>query len=372
MIEWFTPGYKAGGPIQSCVNVAYALKDAYDIYVLTTDTDHGEKEPYPTIESDRWIDDPTGAFKIFYAKKKGLTLNRLKQTILEIAPDYLYLNLLFAPYFSIYPLWLSYLGLLKSKVIVCPRGTLYDSALAVKPYKKKPFIKLFRGLGIHKRIRFHATNQREEQAIEKFFPTSKIVIADNLPNMNQPHFEGCEKKEGELKCIFIARIVSIKNLMFLLEVLREIKSKVLLTVIGPAEDKQYWNECEKKIAVLPSHIQVEYQGAKQNNELGAIMRQHHLFVLPTEGENFGHSIFESLLCGRPVLISDQTPWLKLAEKKIGWDLPLKKTDGFRMAIEEAAGWNQDRFDEYAKNAWQYAHDFISNPDLHKQYFQLFS
>jgi hypothetical protein len=27
MVDWFAPGYKAGGPIQSCVNVAFALKD---------------------------------------------------------------------------------------------------------------------------------------------------------------------------------------------------------------------------------------------------------------------------------------------------------------------------------------------------------
>ena len=110
----------------------------------------------------------------------------------------------------------------------------------------------------------------------------------------------------------------------------------------------------------------------RNNELAEILKQHHLFILPTTGENFGHSIFEALLCGRPVLISDQTPWLGLAAKKAGWDLPLAEPDKFTEAIEVAAGWDQNSFDAWAEGAWQYANAFIKNPEIHSQYLQLFS
>lgn len=345
------------------------MKKDFDIYVLTTDTDHGESEPYQNIVSDKWLDDD--GYKIFYARKKNLTLQKLKQAILEADADYIYLNHLFSPYFVVYPLWLKYTGKLKSKVVLCPRGALYDSALSVKPYKKKPFITLFRLMGMQKKTTFHATNKREEDAIERFFPGSKVVIADNLPNSNQPAFASIEKKAGILKCIFIARVVAIKNLLFVLNVLEGIKSDVALTIVGPIEDKNYWKECEKKMSLLPSNIQANYIGPKQNNELAAILKQHHLFILPTTGENFGHSIFESLLCGRPVLISDQTPWLKLLEKKAGWDLPLNKPDEFAKAINESADWDQNCFDQWAHSAWQFAHEFIANPELHSQYLQLF-
>jgi len=372
LIEWFAPGYKAGGPIQSCVNFAYALKDDFDIYVLTTDTDHGETEPYPNVIADQWMEYKKDGFKIYYAKRKSLSRNKLKQAMVEVGADYIYLNLLFSPYFSVYPLWLKYMGKLKGEVVLCPRGTLYDSALAVKPYKKKPFIQLFRSLGINKKILFHATNEREKEAVQRFFPGSRVLIADNLPNSNQRPFASCEKSPGSLKCIFIARIVAIKNLLFLIEVLTKLKSNVELTVIGPSEDKEYWMECEKKIAQLPTNIQVNYLGAKRNDELADIIGKHHLFVLPTAGENFGHSIFESLLCGRPVLISDQTPWLHLQEKKIGWDLPLNQPEKFQQAMEEAAQWDQASFDEWASSSWEYAKKFISNPGLHSEYMQLFT
>ena len=102
-----------------------------------------------------------------------------------------------------------------------------------------------------------------------------------------------------------------------------------------------------------------------------ILQQHHLFVLPTTGENFGHSIFEAFLAGRPVLISDQTPWLDLASKKTGWALSLDDPDAFVKAVGQAADWDQAQFLEWAQSAWHYAHDFIKNPELQRQYLNLF-
>ena len=137
------------------------------------------------------------------------------------------------------------------------------------------------------------------------------------------------------------------------------------------EDKDYWEQCKKEIENLPANIQVEYLGARRNDELMELLRQHHLFVLPTTGENFGHSIFEALVAGRPVLISDQTPWLNLTAGKIGWDLPLANPAAFTRVVEDAAAWNQEEYDLWAKAAWAYARDFIRNPELQRQYIDLF-
>jgi len=315
MIDWFTPGYKAGGPIQSCANIAFALKDEYEVYVLTTDTDHGESIPYTNITSNQWTTDIDPLINIYYAKRKELTIQQVAKEIYIIQPDYIYLNNVFSPYFVLYPLWLKYTGRIKSKVIICPRGSLYDSALSVKSYKKKPFLLLFKWLGIHKGVLFHATNNREKEAILRHFPGSTIRIADNLPNIDQPQFLSYNKESGVINCIFVARIVAIKNLLFLLNVLEKIQAAVKLTIVGPVEDDLYWRECEKKIGQLPPNINIDYIGTKPNNQLMKIIQQHHLFVLPTTGENFGHAIFEAMLSGRPVLISDQTPWLRLNEKK---------------------------------------------------------
>lgn len=227
-------------------------------------------------------------------------------------------------------------------------------------------------MGIHKLIRFHATNQEEKKEIESFFPGSRTIVANNLPDMKQPPLQFCEKQTGTLNCVFIARIVPIKNLLFLLSVLEKVKTAVNLTIIGPKENEQYWNSCEETIKQLPGNIKVNMKGDVRKDLLNGILIQNHLFVLPTTGENFGHSIFESFLSGRPVLISDQTPWRNLAQKQVGWDLSLSDQQAFVNAIETAAGWNQQEFETFSRNSWEFAHNFITDPRLVEEYKVLFS
>jgi glycosyltransferase involved in cell wall biosynthesis len=363
LIDWFMPGYKAGGPIQSCVNMCRTLQQDYEIFVLTTDTDHGETVPYSNIPANQWTTNTGMGIRVFYAAKKTLTTAQIKKEILQVKADIIYLNLLFSPFFAVYPLWLKLTGIIKTKVIMCPRGTLYASALSLKRYKKIPLLLLYRWMGIRKKIIFHATNQREKAAIEKYFPGSNIVIADNLPDSNQPPLVCCKKTAGSLTCIFIARIVPIKNLLYALQLFKHVKHQVLFSIVGPAENETYWAACKLLMEQLPENIQVEYVGARNKNEIAMLLQQHHLFLLPTTGENFGHAIFESLLAGRPVLISDQTPWLRLSDHKAGWDFPLNKPEQFIAVINHFAEADQVQFENYAAGAWQYAHNFINNPAL---------
>ena len=372
LVDWYSPGYKAGGPIQSCVNLANALKKFYEIYVLTSDTDHGETQPYPGIKPNQWNSELFPGIHVYYVHETTFNKADLAHLINQIDPDYIYLNHLFSPFFVVYPLWLKWRNKIKASVILCPRGALHKSALSEKSYKKLPFLLLFRLLRVNKVIRFHATNKKEKKEIEKYFPASNIFIANNLPDMDQPALRFCKKIKSEIKCLFIARIVPIKNLLYLLEVLEKTSASVFFTIAGPVEDESYWNLCSGKIKELPKNISVNYIGTVKKEELQKIIGDHHLIVLPTTGENFGHSIFEAFLVGRPVLISDQTPWRQLYEKKTGWDLQLDNPGLFRDAIETAAGWEQQAFEEFAGSSWNFAHEFITNPKLVEDYKLLFS
>jgi len=372
LVDWFAPGYKAGGPIQSCVNLCRVLSNDYHIYVLTTDTDHGETIPYAGIVPDQWLYNEELSVHVFYAKKSTLSARQLAEQIAAVNASFVYLNHLFSPLFVVYPLWLKLTGKIKARVVVCPRGALYQSALSLKSYKKNPLLLLYKYLGISKKVRFHATNDREAAAITKYFPVSEIIIADNLPNTKQTAFTSIPKPQDHLSCIFISRIVPIKNLLYLLKILQQVKGNITLTVVGPVENEDYWKECNSAIAVLPGNVTVNYIGPQKNEALAALIQSHHLFILPTTGENFGHAIFEALLAGRPVLISDQTPWLNLQQYQAGWDISLNEPAAFEAAINKALNFNQQQFDKYALSAWKFAGNFIANSAGKQQYTTLFS
>ena len=372
LIEWFSPGFKAGGPIKSCLNIALALKNDYEIYILTSDTDHGENLPYEGVKTNEWINDKELNINIFYAQKNSLSCKQIEQQINIVNPDFIYLNLLFSTHFVIFPIWLKFRNKIVAQLILSPRGALYESALGLKAYKKRPLLFLYKLIKIQRFTRFHATNEREKLAIENFFTNSNITIANNLPSINQLPNSSLQKFPNKINCIFIARIVPIKNLLYILNALINISAEVNFTIVGPAENELYWNECKDLIADLPENINVTYLGAKNSLELLALLQENHLFILPTTGENFGHSIFESLLAGRPVLISDQTPWLNLQSVNVGWDISLNHQAAFVNALEAAASWNQEDFNKSSKAAWCYANEFINQPSLTKSYYQLFS
>jgi glycosyltransferase involved in cell wall biosynthesis len=372
LIDWFAPGYKAGGPIRSCVNLSLAMKDDFDVFVLTSDRDLGDDKPYPGIELDQWTRHFDPNVNVYYISKEAFSPTTVKKVVSGLNADLIYLNQMFSPHLVIYPIWLNLLGKLKGKLILCPRGALYPSALGLKSYKKLPFLALIRWAGAHKKIRFHATNDRERAAIRKYFPGSEVVVADNLPDFRQLPFASVAKQPGVLKAVFVGRIHPIKNLLFLLQVLGKVRSHVELTIVGPIEDRVYWDACIAATQILPPNINVVHLGPMANDNINPVLLHSHIFILPSTGENFGHSIFESLLVGRPVLLSDQTPWRGLKEKHLGWDLPLARQEAFTSAIDEAASWTQEEFDVYAHAAWEHAAQFIKDPSLKSRYNQLFS
>ncbi|MES2628585.1 MAG: glycosyltransferase [Bacteroidota bacterium] len=370
LVDWFYPGYRAGGPIVSTLNLAVALRDRYRIKIYTTDTDLGTNEPYPGIKTGEWNRDVIQGVDIFYARKDQLGFSEMKSFIANSGADYVYLNHVFSPKFVLLPLWLKLTGQLKSEVVVCPRGGLFPSALAIKTYKKWPVLKLLRWMGIARKTSFHATNAAEKEAILLHFPGSSINIADNLPFQGIAAHSVIEKSPGELKCIFVGRVLDIKNLLLALKALRSLTAKVQLTIVGPVEDQAYWKTCQETIDALPENITVHYAGALPKFDVIAAIQQHHLFVLPTRGENYGHAIIEGLISGRPVLISDQTPWRGLQEKGIGWDLPLDE-QAFASAMNQAAQWTQSAFDGFAGRSYEFARDYASDPKLVEPYFEIF-
>ena len=279
---------------------------------------------------------------------------------------------MYSRYFTIYPLLMQRLHLINSKIILAPRGMLKGSAVQFKSSKKKLFLKAFRHLRLHRFIHFHATDKTEEQDIQKYFGKVGVTLASNFPGMIKDYPGSIEKKANELSVIFIGRLHPVKNLDFLLKALQSVKGNVSLTIVGNAEDENYVNHCKRIVNSFPQNLQVHFAGEIPNNQLEKIITQHHIFALPTQGENFGHAIFEALAAGKPVLISDQTPWRNLCEAQAGWDLPLQQPDGFTAALQQAVLLGQDDYDSLSRGSWQFVRQFVQQSELQTAYNNIFS
>ncbi len=373
--DWFYPGYKAGGPIKSLFNLSIALQYQYDVYVFTSDSDITENKSYSKIDTNSWIKPFVNSeIKVFYCSKSNLNSKSINNILNEVNPEFVYLNHMWSYWFVLKPLVICFVKFNFIKVVLCPRGALFESAIHyLNTYvKKRILLAVIQLFSIHKHILFHATSWQEKFTIKKYFGEVNIILANNLPDLHQPAFSPITKNKGELKIVFIARIVEIKNLKILLQNLQLVKSNITLTIAGPIGDKEYWLSCLSVIKKLPHNITVTYVGVIIPIDILPLIQKHHLYCLPTQGENFGHSIFESFLSGRPVLISDQTPWLDLNKKNAGWDINLNQNYPLVPFIEKAAKWEQESFNLYCKGAWDLAHEYISNPNLISDYNHLFN
>ena len=251
---------------------------------------------------------------------------------------------------------------------------LAKSAINVKKVKKKIYLALIKILGLFSNITFHATTDAEILDIKNVVgAASKILLAPNLPRReNQKEWFQKQKNVGSLRLINIARIAPEKNLKYALEILQQVKTEIEFDFYGPVYDQDYYQECATLIKKLPNNIHANYKNSIPSELVNTTFQNYHAMFMPTRGENFGHIILESLTVGCPVIISNQTPWKNLQEKKVGYDLSLAQPENFVKAMEKFAAMNQSEFDVWSKAAMNFGSDFINNPEILKQNLLLFS
>lgn len=365
-IDWFLPGYKAGGPVRSMANMIEQLGDEYYFLVVTRNTDYMEREPYD-LPADQWVEGPFNS-KVFYFSQEGLSYKNMKRLIAETDFDLAYVNGIYSWWFSILPL----IFLKKHKVIVGVRGMLARSAINVKSNKKKVFLKLARIFGLYQGVLFHATNEQEAEDTRAVFGGVPVHVAPNLPRKGLPEPEDTSKEKGKLRLVSLARIAPEKNTLFALEALKKYtgKAKIVFDLYGQIYNEAYWQECKAVIDTLPSNILVAHKGIVESDKVGEVIGDYHFLFLPSRGENFGHVILESFMASRPVLISDQTPWRALEKENCGFDLELDESL-FAGKIEEMADMNESQWEEMCGAARKKAEEFCNDEGNLVAYREMF-
>ncbi|MCB0752068.1 MAG: glycosyltransferase, partial [Ignavibacteriae bacterium] len=312
--DWYLPGYKAGGPITSIYNLTSLLYNTFEIYIVTSDRDLGDLHAYDNIPLNQWV--KREHINVYYVKNSVKAPLVIYAILTEKNYDAIYLNSMWSVKYTLFPLLYLRFSKLKN-VVIAPRGMLKSSAIKYKESKKRIFLFLLIKTDLLKSITFHATDEQEKADIKMIFPKNNIQQISNVPS-SPIHEIIRTKKVGACNLVFTGRLHPIKGLDILLKAIKNITHNIHLEIIGPIEDKEYELTCKSIINTLNPNATVNFNGSLPYEKIIDIYRKSHVFILPTKGENFGHSIFEALLSGLPVIISDQTPWRDLKQKKVGF------------------------------------------------------
>lgn len=339
-IHHYIPGYKSGGPVRTIANMVDHLGDELYFRIITADRDALDSEPYPDIEINAW--NHIGKAKVYYLPPTARKLIKIKSIINEVPFDIIYLNSLFDPVFTLWPLLIHLFdNIPQHPVVIAPRGEFSVGAITLKQYKKAIYLVIARWMRLYDSLIWQASSEYEAEDICRIMKitTESIRVAPNLvmpvkdKMIKQADYNS---KERPLRIVFLSRISPKKNLDYALRILAQVSVPVFFDIYGPVGDENYWRKCQKLITNLPSHVSVKYHGAIDHAGVNQVLFNYDLFFLPTRGENYGHVIFEALASGVPVLISDQTPWQNIDEKNIGWSLSLDQPEKFVEAINHMA------------------------------------
>ncbi len=372
--DYYLPGYKAGGPIVTLSNLTASLSAEFDFKIITRDRDLKERTPYTGISSDVWT--TREGVDVFYVSGGNGASRRLARAIRDVDHDLLYLNSLFSPRFSAFPLLLRRLGWIpKRPVVVAPRGECAAGAFALKSTRKRGYLAASQLLSLHQDVLWQAVCPHErDDIVRQMGPQAQVAMAANLARVadRSTTVAPCRKQAGQLKLLCLGRVSAVKNTAGALRMLNHaFRGAVQFDIAGPPDDDAYWQACHALARQLPDNVSARFLGPVPASDIPALLAGYHVLFSPTTGENFGHAIVEGLAAGCPALISDRTPWRNLAAGQAGWDLPLDECGQFQSAIQEALEMDQEHFAAWRAGARAFARSHASREQVIEQNRQLF-
>lgn len=213
------------------------------------------------------------------------------------------------------------------KVILSPRGELFDSAINHKGRLfgiiKKAFI-LFMRIAFRNRVIFHATSEEEKKTVFRFMGKKAQVVL--IPNyMILP-----DKVEVDAKVepylLYVGRLNQIKNIHIILSGL--VKSPAFMNgnvkfKLAGEKTGEYYESLVRQAKELELSDKVEFLGLVTGAEKDRLYAGAKCLLLMSKSENFGNVIVEALSQGTPAIASQGTPWQQLDEKGAGWWIDAK-------------------------------------------------
>jgi glycosyltransferase involved in cell wall biosynthesis len=360
--DYYPPGHESSGGMRTIINTVERLRDEFDFWIVTR---YYKQIDYKELRINDWNE--FGKVKTFYISV--ISPCKLRHLIKFVLPSSIYSNSFFST-FTVNLVLLRKFGLISDRIplIIAPEGELSEGALSLKRRKKALYLQFAQVLKLYKGVIWKAASEMEKVEIERFGGGSgSIFVAPNMPPKDIfPEFDvklKPTKKKGEVRLAFLSRIHPTKNLKFLLKLLKKSEGVIILDVYGPREDKKYFEECLKIVENLSRNAKVGFKGEVNNKDVTMTLLNYHFFVLPTLGESFGHVIVEALAAGCPLIISDTTPWQRLEEKGIGWDIPLDDVGRWREILNLCLNMDDVTYRKMSLNARRFIEAWLRNNEI---------
>lgn len=207
----------------------------------------------------------------------------------------------------------------KIPYIIAPRGSLYRQALQNKRLKKKLVWYSYLKRDINNARCLQATCIEEMEGLRSLSINKPIAV---IPNS----YDGTRIASGTYQddsCFtigYIGRLNPRKHVEKLIYALDSLKKEGIcakLVVIG-SEVESYENFLKSETAKYELDKQVEFTGFLKDENKEDAIRKCHIFVFPSDFENWGNVVSDVMVRGIPAIATYGMPWEVLNDENCGW------------------------------------------------------
>ena len=358
-------------------NIIDRFSNRFEFFVLTRNYDSpGDTTPYTSVETDAWNN--VGNARVYYASTQNLTKKGIAVIVNEVRPDCIFLNSVFGTTVVKFLLARRRGMVADIPIVLASTGNLGTGGMATRRLKKKLFLAYAKIIGLYRGVIWKSSTKHEVAEARLVFGNDIVtmIAPDLTPTSLLPEysFDSKPKKNpGSARFIFLSRVVPKKNLLFLLKCLVNIlHGDVVLDIVGPHEEADYWSKCLSIIGKLPQNIKVNVLGGVSYLEGLDLLCNSQFFVLPTLNENFGYVFVESMAAGCPVLTTDQTVWNDMVSKIAGWIIPLSCADDWVDTIRQCIDMDADQYAEMSASARNFAEEWLRDTRIEDATLNVFN
>ena len=325
----FFPAIVYGGPISATWDLSRNLSiHGVDIYVSSTNANGKTRLD---VERNTFIEHNKNFFIKYYHEQ---IINIFSFSfIFGIWSDIKKSELVYIQYLFHYTVFFSLLFsvIQGKKIVISPRGSFSSYTLLNRhTYLKKILIKCFFS-PFSRFINWHASSYLEFEDIKKCIFNPKIeIIHDGIEFDSFQIFKKYSRKKliekytnlqiKNVSHIFFSmgRLHSIKGFGLLISVFNKfLKYNKNAKLIIAGGDDGVEKKLRKQVEDLNIKNSVFLIGNVSFKDKNILLNNCDFFTLASQFESFGIVVAEALACGKPVLLSNKTPWKNLETNKCG-------------------------------------------------------
>lgn len=256
------------------------------------------------------------------------------------------------------------------KLLVSLRGAHINYTPIVEPRMSKIYQETFPHI-----TAFHAVSEAiKKQAVAYGALAShiKVIHSPLSPLFVSAYQPYVKPSQAAVKLIVVGRFHWIKGYSYLLNAMHLLKEQGLLVHLNFVGANDNPEEILFQLHQLGLESQVNLLGKKSQEELAALLQQHHALVLSSLEEGIANVVLEAMAVGVPVISTNCGGMAEVIKpNETGWLVPVRDPKALATAITELHHTPEHELQRITANAHQFVKQHFNAQDRITEFLELY-